>query len=108
MNRALTKQQFLAALRESADFLDSARPVSTDEYLNVARLWNTLMFYQDLQRTPEGTRFDEVFRRRALPDMAQALNMEVSRGFAYYSKELDFVVGGPPDERFRFDIPDPD
>jgi hypothetical protein len=95
---------FTEAIERFSQIIEQGRQLSTEEYLEIGRLWNTVAHYPALQSSPEGGRYYALVRDKVEPQMVQALHMVVSRGYAFYSQEYDFTLGGILPERNRYRI----
>jgi hypothetical protein len=100
----MTVTEFVDQIQRYSAAIDSNSKFSTDEYLQIGRLWNTLLFYTTLQDSPAGGKFFRLVRDKLLPTIRNELNMQVARGYSFYSEEHDFILGGTLGERFRYRI----
>jgi hypothetical protein len=98
--------EFDRLIKKYKDAIESDVEFSKEEYLVIFRLWNTLQYNTTLQSSPLRARFSKIVFDKVLPKAQKALNMVVSRGFSFYSKEFDFYVGGILEKRFRYHIED--
>lgn len=102
----ITRAALLAALERAATGIEETTSPDQEDLLDWARLWNTISFYTELQRTAEGERFHRLFVSQILPQLPAKLDMQASRGMSLHSSELDFTVGGLLEERYRYRVPD--
>lgn len=83
---------------------DNAEAQPTAYYLELCKLWNTVLHYETLQNGPPFNRFYLWVRDERLPDVVEALNMNVARGFALYAPEHDVYLGGVEAPQYRYQI----
>jgi hypothetical protein len=102
----MTLAEFDQAMERFSHEIETGRDFSTEEFLAIGRLWNTLSHYTSLQASPAGARFFRLVRDELMPKMVQSLNMTMSRGFSFYSPEHNFRLGGPPAVEYRYIVPE--
>ena len=101
----ITQAEFDAQLDHYLAALDDpdAR-FSDDDYVAIARLWNTI---QHRRPAGDGERM-AAFEARVFPgevqNVTQALGLELTKGMALYSQERDLYLGGPQHANSMYDV----
>lgn len=89
-----TVAEYLAAIVAATALINQGRELTTDEYLEIGRLWNTGQYYNALATRAEVVQFVQLVDQQVVPVMVKALDMKVGRGYAFKSEALDFTLGG--------------
>jgi hypothetical protein len=102
----ITLTNFYMEIQQYSYMIENDQSLNTETCLKIGRLWNTALYYTQLQSVESVARFNELVRDKALLKIVELLNMEVSRGYSFYSPELNFRIGGILEEQFRYQIVD--
>jgi len=101
-----------------AEFLDEARRIVTElaagelapeRLLHAARLWNTILYYTDLQSDPAGQELYLRMRDDGVRRLLKLYDWRVGRGMSLETDDPRFILGGTMQPEFRFtldDVPD--
>jgi hypothetical protein len=82
-------EQHLARMEAGSD-------MSTDDYVIMTRLFNTIAFGQLVQRDEIFRRYHAAFFPRYVAPIQQALDATPTKGMALYAKDHDLYLGGKP------------
>jgi hypothetical protein len=106
MSHQISSIQFIELINRSINSIESGAHLRDNEYLEIARLWNTVSYDPDLLANLAVAQFFELFRDRVMPQLAKVWKMSASRGMSLKATEPDIEIGGILAERYRFIIGD--
>jgi hypothetical protein len=103
---ALTPGEFHERIALFRSLLGSTQPLTKEQAAEAIRLWNTAAYYPALANAAPGAEYIEQVRQKFAERVAPALEMDVGKGFALHSDELDLTFGGNLPEGSRYRIED--
>jgi hypothetical protein len=89
-------KRFRALAAEYLARMESGVELSTEDYVTMARLWNTILFRHLDQDNELFRRYNTAFFPHYIERIANSLDAMVSKGMSYYSKTYDLYIGGKP------------
>jgi hypothetical protein len=101
---AVSVPEFRRRVELHRSLLEGEQRLSKDQAAEIIRLSNTAGYYAELGEDPAVADFVEQVRRRFADRIAPVLEMDVTRGFALRSEELDLTFGGTLPEGSRYRI----
>jgi hypothetical protein len=67
---------------------------SIDEYIDIVRAYNTIGLNRLREKDSVFVKYDELFLKNHLSDVAKLFEATISKGMGFYSKKYDLDIGG--------------
>ena len=96
MGLPISTERFLALVTDYLSRMESGDEMTTEEYVTMVRLWNTIEFRRLGPRDPLFHRYAVAFFPAYVERISKSLTAQPTKGMALYSKEYDIYLGGKP------------
>ena len=92
----ITQAELRRAVTDYLDRMTKDAALTTDDYVTMVRLWNTIEFCRLAGEDELYRRYRETFFPGFVERASKALNALPTKGMALYSREHDLFLGGKP------------
>jgi hypothetical protein len=98
-------ESFRALVADYLSRMDSGAEMTTEDYIKMTRLWNTIELGRLGSENPLFHRYSTTFFPAYVERISRSIGANPTKGMALYSKEHDLYIGGKPhpNSQYRFD-----
>jgi hypothetical protein len=100
----MSMESFRALVADYTDRMEAGRAMTTDDYITMTRLWNTVEFRRLSEKDSLFHRYAAAFFPAYVERVAKGLNALPTKGMALYSKEHDLFLGGKPHPKSQYKL----
>ena len=97
-------EEFRGLVTDYLSRMESANEMTTEDYITMIRLWNTIEFCQLAPTDSLYHRYYAAFFPAYVERISKNLNAQPTKGMALYSKEYDIYLGGKPHPRSQYKL----
>ena len=95
---------FKIKVEERISFIIEKDTMNIDDAIDMVRLFNTISHNEDLQKNENNKSYLKLFFGHYSEASAKLLKALPTKGMAYYSKDFDIYIGGPPHSNSMYNI----
>jgi hypothetical protein len=100
----ISTEEFRTLVSDYLRRMESGYEMTTEDYVTMIRLWNTIEFRRLGPRDSLFHRYAVAFFPAYVERISKSLNAQPTKGMALYSKEHDIYLGGKPHPRSQYKL----
>ena len=100
----ISTEEFRLHVIDYLSRMESDKEMTSEDYVTMIRLWNTIEFRRLGSRDPLFHRYSAAFFPAYVERISKRLNAQPTKGMALYSKEYDIYLGGTPHPNSQYKL----